>query len=42
MVAGLLVNGCWVVIHWLLGDQLMVAGLLVNGCWDVSQWLLGC
>ena len=34
MVAGLLVNGCWVVSQ-------MVAGLLLN-CWVVSQWLLGC
>ena len=31
-VAGMLVNGCWVVIQWLLGCQSMVAGLLVNSC----------
>ena len=36
MVAGLLVNGCWVVIQWLLGCWSMVAGLLVNGCWVVN------
>ena len=38
MVAGLLVNGCWVasdcwvVSLWLLGCLSMVSGLLVNGC----------
>ena len=40
-VAGMLVNGCGVVILWLLGCQSMVAGLLFNGCWFVNQWLLG-
>ena len=35
MVAGLLVNGCWVVSHgcWVVSSR---------GCWVVSQWLLGC
>ena len=35
-VAGLLVNGCWVVSQWLLGCYSVVAGLSVNGCWVVS------
>ena len=35
MVAGLLVNGCWVVSQRLLGCSSMVAGLFI-------QWLLGC
>ena len=42
MVAGLLVNSCWVISQWLLDCYSMVAGLFVNGCWDASQWLLGC
>ena len=42
MVAGLLVNGCWVVSQWLLGCYSVVAGLLDDGCWVVSQRLLGC
>ena len=36
MVAGLLVNGCWVVSQWLLDCYSVVAGLSVNGCWVVS------
>ena len=37
MVAGLSVNGCWVVNQWLLGCYSVVAGLLVDGCWVVIQ-----
>ena len=33
MVAGLLFNGCWVVIQFLLGCYSVVAELLTNGCW---------
>ena len=36
MVAGMLVNGCWVVSQWLLGGYSVVAGLSVNGYWVVS------
>ena len=42
MVARMLVNGCWAVIQWLLGCDLVVVGLSVNGCWVVSKRLLGC
>ena len=41
MVAGILVNGCWVVSQWLLVVNSMVAGLLINGCWVVTSLVAG-